>query len=272
MVSFSPSSIQADEYRNIFVVDTTGHKIITVENNGAVSTLAGMNKNGLNMNVNLISMVINTNGDVIFIDRSTIRAILVNGTVLTVCGKYVGYDGEPIISNGYSGDGGLAIYAQLNYPQSIFVHSNGSNGEIYIADSGNNRIRKIDSKGIITTIAGTGLNGYVGDGGLAIYAQLNYPGSVFVHSNGEVYIADTLNSRIRKIDSKGIITTIAGTGAQGYSGDGGMATRAQLNYPVSVFVHSNGEIYIADTDNNRIRKIDLTGTISPSFQTLLFSR
>ena len=158
---------------------------------------------------------------------------------------------------GYSGDGGLATNAELNNPYGVAVDSNGN---IYIADTNNNRIRKVNSTtGIITTIAGNGTAGYSGDGGLATNAELYYPYGVAVDSNGNIYIADTYNNRIRKVNSTtGIITTIAGNGTAGYSGDGGPATNAQLNYPYGVAVDSSGNIYIADTDNNRIRKVNST--------------
>ena len=119
--SFSPSSIQVDEYRNIYVVDTTGHNIRTFEN-GTMATLAGMNKHASNTKVKILSMVVSTSGDLVYIEGSTIRTILKNGTVLTVCGKYVGYDGEPFVYSGCSGDGGLAISAQLKtHNQYLFI-------------------------------------------------------------------------------------------------------------------------------------------------------
>ena len=165
-------------------------------------------------------------------------------------------DSSGIPISGYSGDGGAATNAELNQPQGIVLDS----GNLYIADTGNNRIRKVDSSGIITTIAGTGVAGFSGDGGAATAAQLFYPYDIEVFS-GNIYIADSGNSRIRKIDSSGIITTIAGTDEPGFSGDGLAATSAQLSYPEGIAINS-GNIYISDTNNHIIRKVDSSGIIT----------
>jgi PKD repeat protein len=158
---------------------------------------------------------------------------------------------------GYSGDGGQATSTQLNFPLGVTVDAQGN---VFVADTSNNRIRKI-SGGIITTIAGTGTAGFAGDGGQATSAQLNVPGGVAVDAQGNVYIADEDNHRVRKI-SGGIITTIAGNGVAGYSGDGGQATSAQLNFPHGVTVDAQGNVFIVDTDNNRVRKVDSAGNIT----------
>jgi sugar lactone lactonase YvrE len=158
----------------------------------------------------------------------------------------------------YSGDGGQATSAGLNSPIGIYINKTGS---LYIADSGNNVIRKVDPSGLISTIAGTGVAGYSGDGGQAIQAQLNTPNDVVTDDNGNIYISDYRNNRIRKIDANGVITTIAGNGTQGYSGDWGMATNAALNRPALMDIDSYGEIYFADYGNNRIRKILKNGTV-----------
>ena len=158
-------------------------------------------------------------------------------------------------SNGYSGDGGLATSAKLNFPQGVTVDSA---GDLFIADTGNNVIRKVAaSTQVISTIAGTGSAGYAGDNGAATGATLNGPLAVALDSSGTLlYIADTGNNVIRKIVlSTGVITTVAGTGTGGYSGDGGLATSAKLNNPQSVALDSSGNIYIADTGNNIIRKV-----------------
>ena len=121
---------------------------------------------------------------------------------------------------------------QLKFPQGVFV----SNGQVYIADSGNHRVRKLLHNGQIVTIAGTGKKGYNGDGQLAVNAQLNYPSSVIVSSSNQVYIAEMDGHRIRKIDQNGIISTIAGTGEDGYSGDGQLAVHSKLYRPRGLFV------------------------------------
>jgi Bacterial Ig-like domain (group 3)/NHL repeat len=155
---------------------------------------------------------------------------------------------------GYSGDNGVAASATLANPSAVAYDAGGN---LYLADAQNHVVREVLKSGQITTIAGTGLEGYGGDNGVATSAYLDTPTGVAVDSSGSVYIADSHNQRIRKV-SGGIITTIAGTGAAGYSGDGGAATAAQLSLPSAVTIDSNGNLYIADTNNQRIRKI--TGT------------
>ena len=135
-------------------------------------------------------------------------------------------------------------------------------GNLYIADRGHHRIRKIDSTGKISTVAGTGEDSFGGDGGPAVHGQLSSPFGVAVDGSGNLYIADRDNHRIRKVDSTGTITTVAGTGEHGFSGDGGAAVEAQLASPTGVTVDGSGNLYIADRDNHRIRKVDSTGTIT----------
>ena len=137
-----------------------------------------------------------------------------------------------------------------------------ASGNLYIADDDNNRIRKVDTNGIITTVAGNGSASYSGDGGAATNASLYYPCGVAFDASGNLYIADYGNNRIRKVDTNGIITTVAGNGSCGYSGDGGAATNASLYYPYGVALDAFGNLYIADYDNNRIRKVDTNGIIT----------
>ena len=163
---------------------------------------------------------------------------------------------------GYSGDGGAATSAELYNPFGVEVDSSGN---IYIADIGNNRIRKVTATtGMITTFAGNGTAGYSGDGGAATGAGLHFPISVAVDASDNIYIADSYNQCIRKVTATtGIITTVAGNGTKGYSGDGGAATNAELNTPDGVAVDVSGNIYIADANNNRIRKVTAsTGIIT----------
>lgn len=167
---------------------------------------------------------------------------------------------------GYSGDGGSAMSAQLNVPRNVAVDSAGN---LYIVERDNHRVRKITTNGIITTVVGSGqvptdpVNDDIGDGGLATNAKLNTPMSVTLDSQGNLYIADLLNQRIRKvIVANGIITTVAGMGEAGYSGDGGLATQARLSGPSDVEVDNLGNIYIADRDNQRIRKVNTNGIIT----------
>ena len=161
-------------------------------------------------------------------------------------------------SGGLSGDDGPATAAELNFPFGVFVDSGGN---LFIADFNNHVVRKVDSNGTITTVAGTGAAGLSGDDGVATAAQLNFPTGVFVDSGGNLFIADQTNHSVRKVDSGGTITTVAGTGAAGFSGDNGAATGAQLNNPVGVFVDATGNLFIADATNNRVRKV-AGGTIT----------
>ena len=149
-------------------------------------------------------------------------------------------------AEGFSGDGGLAINASLKYPRAIPVDSTGA---VYIADSGNYRIRKVSSNGIIATLAGTGVMGYSGDGGLAVDAEVSDVSGLVLDGAGNVYLGDASNRRVRKITPAGVITSIAGTGIQGFSGDGGPATSAMLGRPFSLAIDASGNLYIADSAN-----------------------
>ena len=163
---------------------------------------------------------------------------------------------------GFNGDGILAINAQICTPSAIAFDGN---GDLYFTDRGNNRIRKVTiSTGIISTVAGTGTNAYNGDGILATTAQLNAPNDVAFDALGNLFIADWLNHRVRKVDkATGIITTVVGTGTQGYNGDGISATSAQISSPCGIIFDNAGNIYIAELNGCRIRKVTIsTGIIS----------
>jgi hypothetical protein len=177
-----------------------------------------------------------------------IREISKSGQMTTVAGAGV---------EGYGGDGGAATAAYLDTPTGIAIDKSGN---LYIADSHNNRIREVIA-GTISTIAGTGTPGFFGDAGVATAAQLSLPSAVAVDGNGNVYIADTNNQRIRKIAGT-TITTIAGDGEETYAGDGAAAALAVLDSPTGVAVDAAGNVYIADRHNQRVRMVTLAGTIS----------
>ena len=162
-------------------------------------------------------------------------------------------------TNGYGGDGGMATAAELSSPNGIAIDRQGN---IFIADDDNDRIRKITTNGVITTLAGNGTGGYSGDGGLATNAELANPTGVAVDYNGDVFIADAGNQRVREVFTNGLISTIAGTGAVGFSGDGGQATNAEFWNPCAVALDSAGNIYVADQVYGHIRKIGTNGTIT----------
>ena len=171
------------------------------------------------------------------------------GTITTVAGT----------GNDFSGEGGPGVLARLNRPHSVTVDDSGN---LYIADTWNHQIHRVDASGIIATVAGTGEFGYSGDGGPAVAAQLIRPWDVAVDGEGNTYIADTQNHAVRRVDASGTITTVAGTGEFGYSGDGGPAVEAQLSYPRGVEVDPDGNVYISDSLNHRIRRVDASGTIT----------
>jgi sugar lactone lactonase YvrE/pimeloyl-ACP methyl ester carboxylesterase len=180
------------------------------------------------------------------------RVDAVTGIITTVAGTGVA---------GFSGDGGAAINAELNKPVDLTTDRAGN---IYVSDVSNARVRKINvDTGIISTFAGNGINGFSGDGGPATDAALSFPNGIKFDPAGNLFFADSLNNRIRRIDGiTGVITTVAGTGVSGFSGDGGPATNATFGFPSDVRIDTAGNIYIADFQNNRIRKVDTSGTIN----------
>lgn len=200
-------------------------------------------------------LFVDASGNLFIADTNNHKIRKVNGAsgiITTIAGTGIAGD---------IGDAGAATSARLNTPRDVFGDTSGN---IFIADTGNHRIRKVDGvSGIITTIAGKNSEGYDGDDKVATSAKLWYPNGIFVDSSGNFYIADTDNHRIRKVDTSGIITTVAGTGFAGDSGDGGLAITAMLNYPRGVFGDTSGNLYIADTENHKVRKLDIsTGVIS----------
>ena len=180
-----------------------------------------------------------------------IRRVGPDGIITTVAGNGSSYV--------FSGDGGPATSAALSFPEDVAVAPDGS---LYIADRGNNRIRRVGPDGIITTVAGNGLSGFVGDGGPATSATLSSPQGVALGADGSLYIADRGNYRIRRVGPDGIITTVAGNGLSGFVGDGGPATSATLSSPEDVAVGPDGSLYIADSGNRRIRRVGPDGIIT----------
>lgn len=181
--------------------------------------------------------------------NSRVRKVTPQGIITTIAGNG---------TQGFNGDGIPASEATVN-PAGLDVDAGGN---LFVADFAHNRIRKISPSGVITTVAGNGNYGFSGDGGLATSAALHGPYDVAVDKNGNLFIADFVNQRIRKVLPNGVISTIAGTGESGYSGDGGPARSAKLWLPRSIAVDDGGNVYIADTENDRIRRIDAAGTIT----------
>ncbi len=188
------------------------------------------------------ALAMEANGNLDFTTASCLRRSDSHGMLSRVAGTS---------SSGYSGDGAAASAAQLNAPGGLAVDSAGN---LYIADTGNHRIRQVTPDGNINSIAGTGAAGYAGDGGPAFSAALNGPQGLSADRYGDLYIADTNNSVIRRISPAGVITTFAGDGTAGFSFDGFYARDAQLNLPTGVAAFS-GNVYIGDSANNRIRLV-----------------
>ena len=252
---YDPRDVAVDGAGNIFIADRYNHRIRKVNAAGTITTVAGTVERGFSgdggpatqARLDIpVGVAVDGSGNIFIADQRNhrIRKVDAAGTITTVAGS----GGSGIGEGGYSGDGGPATAAQLRYPAGVAVDGSGN---IFIA--GGSRIRKVDAAGTITTVAGTGERGFSGDGGPATAAQLHYPAGVAVDRWGNFFIAG--GNRIRKVDAAGTITTVAGTGERGFSGDGGPATAAQLHYPAGVAVDETGNLYFADSGNNRIRRL-----------------
>lgn len=262
----SPRGLAFDAAGNLYIADRSNHRIRKVDKvTGIVTKIAGTSQGfsgdgGLAVNAQLNSpegVDVSQTGDIYIADTTNCRARKVNA-VTSIITTYAGTG-----TCGYNppGDGGVATNARINTPRDVIVDTIGN---IYIADTSNCRIRKIDAvTGFISTFAGTGNCNLSGDGGLATNARINNPRGLAFDAAGNLYIADRSNHRIRKVNKiTNIITTVAGTSG-GFSGDGGLATNAKLNQPQGVAINQFGTLYIADTSNHRIRKVDsATGIIT----------
>lgn len=247
---------------NLYIADMANNVVRKVATNGYISTFAGCDTAGYSGDLGPATaaklnkpygVASDHTGNVYISDRDNhvIRKVSVSGTITT----YAGIGG----SVGYSGDLGPATAAELNTPEGIATDSTGN---LYIADFNNHAVRVVWVGGSIQTYAGTGTMGFSGDGGPARLARLHGPAAVAVDPLGTVYVADYYNSVVRKIDASGDISTFAGTGITGYSGDGGQANSARLYYPSGVAVFGFGPVYISDQGNNAVRSVSSSGVIS----------
>ena len=257
----NPTGITYDSIGNIYISDYNNNQIRKIDGSGTITTVAGTGVGGYSgdggsataAKLNLPStLTFDKYGNMYVVDalNNCVRKVTPSGIISTFAGNGLG---------GYSGDGGLASSAQLNFPCGIYIDAIGN---VFIADRNNHRIRKVNTSGFISTFAGTGVAGFSGDGAVATNAKLNMPNSIYFDNSGNAYIADAYNNRIRKVNASGIISTFAGTGIGGFSGDGGQAISAQLNQPFGISFDAAGNSYISDFNNHRIRKIDQGGIIS----------
>lgn len=249
-----PGGIAVDGRGRIYIADTYNNRIRMVRTDGIISTIAGNGDAGYSGDDRATrtklnyptGVAVDQHGNVYVADTysNRVRCISPNGRIRTVAGS-----GQP----GFSGDGGPAVAARVNHPQGVAVGGDG----LYIADTYNNRVRRIDNDGTINTVAGTGDAGFAGDNGPATGAMLNTPFDITVAATGDLYLADTVNNRIRRV-AGGVITTIAGSGVFGTTGRaGGSATAAQLAEPLGVAVDDHsGDVYIVESSQSVLRVSD----------------
>jgi len=254
-------AIATDSFGNLYIADQNNNRVRRVDPKGVITTVAGNGTQGFSgdggpaaqAELNYPAGVCTDAAGNLYIGdvgNFRIRKVDTSGKITTVAGNGV---------QGGGGDGGPAVQASMYIPIRCVVDATGN---LYVTDQSGQKIRMISPAGIISTFAGNGTNAgphsigtYSGDGGPAITASLNNPTAITVDSAGNIYFSDQYNQRIRKVDKNGTITTIAGNGTAGFSGDNGPATSAALNYPGGLFADQNGDIYFADDVNNRVRKI-----------------
>ncbi|MDQ2925288.1 MAG: Ig-like domain repeat protein [Acidobacteriota bacterium] len=254
-----PAGVAYDAAGNLFVADTRANQVFEVMLSGATTVVAGTGAQGFGGDGGTAaaallsgptSVAVAADGTVYIADAGNerIRAVA-GGQIQTVAGSG---------AKGFSGDGGNALLAMLNTPLALAVDAGGG---LLIADSGNHRLRRL-SAGVLTTVAGTGVQGFAGDGLAATAAQMDTPAGVAVAGDGRVFVADSHNHRIRVIGTDGKIATFAGSGARGFGGDGGAAIAATLFLPRGVVVTPTGDVIFADSDNQRLRMVNTQGVIS----------
>jgi uncharacterized repeat protein (TIGR01451 family) len=256
----SPNGVAVDSLGNVYIADSNNERVVKVDASGVITTVAGSGSccyggDGGPATIAQLyyptGVAVDAAGNLYIADSNNQRVRQVNaaGIITTVAGSG---------NIGYSGDGAAATAAELYYPEGVAVDASGN---LYIADSGNYRVRMVSAGGTITTVAGVGTCCYSGDGGAATKAQLDSPSGVAVDAAGDLYIADRYNGRVREVSSSGTISTVAGNGGYGYSGDGAAAGSAAFRYPEGVAVDASGNLYIADSGNARIRQVNAAGAI-----------
>jgi trimeric autotransporter adhesin len=256
-----PDGVVIDSSGNVDVCDTYANRVRKIDSFGIINLIAGTNMPGFGgdggpasaaLLVDCQGIALDGAGNMYVADTHDrrIRKISAAGIISTVAGNGI---------NGFLGDLGQAIGAELSNPSGVAVDPQGN---LYVADTDNNRIRKITPSGMITTIAGSASVGYAGDGGLATSAQLNAPTRLALDPSGNIYFTDNGNNVVRRVSTAGVIETVAGNGQYGFAGDGGPATAAMLANPIGLTIDAEGGILIADADNLRIRRVGPNGRIS----------
>jgi uncharacterized protein (TIGR03437 family) len=256
-----PRGVTEDIYGNLYIAEYYGQRVRKVTPGGVITTLAGTGVAGFSGDGGPATsaalngpyrVTVDNAGNVYIPDSSNsrVRKVSPAGIITTVVGN-------GLVGSG--GDGGLATSASLNYPEAVVFDSA---GDYYVADEGANVVRKVSTSGIISTAVGTGAANYTGDGGPAVSATLDGPVGVAMDAAGDLYISDQVNNVIRKVDTSGVINTVAGTGAFGFGGDGGPAIKAEFAYPASIGIDAAGNVYIPDVNNNRVRVLLTNGNIT----------
>ena len=254
-----PTAVAVDSTGILYIADHQNGRIRKVDENGIITTVMGTGSDTLQpqgvlpgLETNLVrayGIAVDANDNLYVLSRGHHKLFKLDaeGMATRIAGT-----GEP----GFSGDGGPAIDAQLQSSNHLVANDAGN---LYIADSGNRRIRMIDRQGVITTIAGTGEHGFGGDGGPATEALMTGGSAIARDAAGNLYVADFENHRIRKVDTDGIITTVAGTGDHLFNGEGLPATESNIGEPTGVACDQEGNVYVADQVNNRIRVVTPDG-------------
>jgi sugar lactone lactonase YvrE len=258
----TPEGLALDRQGRLHFADAGSHRVFRIEQDGRLTVVAGAGEAGHGGDGGpAANALLNQPTDIRFdaqgslyiadVSNHRIRRVREDGTIETVAGT-----GEP----GYSGDGGPAAAARLQLPWGIHVDT--VSGDLLIGDGGNHVVRRVDRAGIITTIAGTGVAGYSGDGRRATEAQLDGPQAIAVTCSGTLIIGDEHNHALRTVDSTGVIRTVMGNGKPGLAPDAIDSRSGQLNDPENIAVTCDGSLYVTDGDNGRLLRVDPAGRVS----------
>jgi trimeric autotransporter adhesin len=257
----NPYGIALDARGNLYIADRNNNRIRKVTATGIISTVAGNGQAGFSgdnaaatgASLSFPYAVAVSATDEVFVSdyfNHRVRRVSRDGIISTYAGTGV---------FGFSGDNGIATNAQLGSPAGLAISVDGT---LYVSDALNHRVRCVSPNGIISTVAGTGIAGFVGDGAFANRAKLDNPRGVGVDVKGNLYIADAGNGRVRRVALDGTISTVAGSGQSGFSGDGGLADGAALNFPIGLAIDMFGNLFISDSKNRRVRSVNSAGMIA----------